>query len=412
MPPLLRSRPSLPRPTRSAGVGLLLVVASATCVGQTGPQSASERRLWQTSATEVAALQRSGLIDNDAALSAYVGAIARRVAPPDGPAPVQVHIVLDPEANAFALPNGHVYVHAGLLAMLDREDQLAQVLGHEVAHVTQRHSAARVDRARGILSAMQILGVAASVGFGVGGGAGAGFWNGLANTGLSLTASLAISGHGRAAEAEADVLAFGHLQQAGYDVCGAPEVFTRLLTRYPDRSGVETFFYGDHPQTSRRLAAATAAAERVRNGPCMAAPRDSLYAARTSGVRARLVELWVRADQPDRALADADRFLQADSTHAGVWAWRAEAGRALGTDEARGRAREDAHQALALDTTLAMVHRTLGGLAEDRGDRAGAREAYAAYLAAQPDAPDRRYIRRRLAELAAPPPSSLPPSPH
>src|SRR5262245_66319685 len=50
-------------------------------------------------------------------------------------------IVDQAEPNAFSLPGGPVYVSRGLLALIDREDELACVLAHEIAHVTQRHSA-------------------------------------------------------------------------------------------------------------------------------------------------------------------------------------------------------------------------------------------------------------------------------
>src|SRR5262249_49679312 len=48
-------------------------------------------------------------------------------------------IVNDPEVNAFATPGGYVGVNAGLIEMANNESELAAVLGHEIAHVTQRH---------------------------------------------------------------------------------------------------------------------------------------------------------------------------------------------------------------------------------------------------------------------------------
>lgn len=384
---------------------ILVPVATAQTAG---PSSRSERRLWQSSEHEVAQLEQSGLLYSDSALTAYVTALAARVAPPPAaspgaPVPIRVYIVLDPEANAFALPTGQVYVHAGLLTLLDREDQLAHILGHEIAHVTERHSAERLDNARSISSAVQILGLAASIGFGVGGGSG--FWGGLSNLGLTLTGTLAIRGHGRAAEAEADQLALVALGRAGFDVCAAPEAFAHLLERYPDRRGAETFFYADHPRLLDRREAATEAAERARGSACTPAPPSPAYLDQTAPLRAHLVELWVRAGRFDQAVADADRFLAADSARAVLWAWRAEAlRRADPTPERLAIAADDARHALALDPAVAVAHRTLGAIAEAQGDAHAARAAYTAYLDARPDAPDRRYVRGRLTALDAPTP--------
>ena len=49
----------------------------------------------------------------------------------------------DPAVNAFAMPGGYIYITRGILAHLNSEAQLAGVLGHEIGHVTARHSARR-----------------------------------------------------------------------------------------------------------------------------------------------------------------------------------------------------------------------------------------------------------------------------
>ncbi len=78
---------------------------------------------------------------DDPALAAYLTTIARRLAPADAPA-VTVLVLREPLPGAFALPDGTVAVHTGLLARVDNEAQLAAVLGREVAHAAARHAAA------------------------------------------------------------------------------------------------------------------------------------------------------------------------------------------------------------------------------------------------------------------------------
>lgn len=88
-------------------------------------------------------------------VAAYVERVGRQVAArAHRQLPYRFHYIPDPSfVNAFALPGGHVYIGAGLLAMMDTEDQLAAVLGHEVGHIDRFHCAERVQieaRTRGI----------------------------------------------------------------------------------------------------------------------------------------------------------------------------------------------------------------------------------------------------------------------
>jgi predicted Zn-dependent protease len=80
-------------------------------------------------------------------VAAYVGRVGRRVAArAKRQLPYRFHYLPDRGfVNAFALPGGHVYIGAGLIALMDTEDQLAAVLGHEVAHIDRFHCAERVQ---------------------------------------------------------------------------------------------------------------------------------------------------------------------------------------------------------------------------------------------------------------------------
>ena len=86
--------------------------------------------------------EKRGLVLHDPDLPAYIDSIGNRVLG-DRPVPEKVTyrfmVLRDPMVNAFALPNGSVYITTGLLALLENEAQLAGVLGHETAHVYERH---------------------------------------------------------------------------------------------------------------------------------------------------------------------------------------------------------------------------------------------------------------------------------
>src|SRR3990170_3267566 len=136
----------------------------------------------------------------------------------------------DPTLNAFAMPNGHVYVHTGLLARLDDEAQLAMILGHEMTHVTHRHALKFNRDATNKQILYTILSVAASIG----------------------VALAAINGYGRDLEREADAEGMKRLVRAGYDPKEAAKVFELLRSEGKDRGTLETFFFGSHPRSEER----------------------------------------------------------------------------------------------------------------------------------------------------------------
>ncbi|MFP6639910.1 MAG: M48 family metalloprotease, partial [Myxococcota bacterium] len=90
-----------------------------------------------------------GLVE-DPALNEYVTAIGKRMLPfaPRRPFQYTFTIVDQPAPNAFALPGGHVYVSRGLLTLVNSEDELACVIGHEITHAAERHAAGRQEYGR------------------------------------------------------------------------------------------------------------------------------------------------------------------------------------------------------------------------------------------------------------------------
>lgn len=154
---------------------------------------------------------------NDAALSAYVTNLGNRIAAKaENPGYPFVFRVLDsPVINAFALPGGYVYVTRGLLAHLDNEAQLAVVLGHEIGHITARHSARAYTNAQ-----------LANIGLGLGSVLFEEIrpFLGAAQTGLSLL-FLKFS---RDNETESDDLGVKYATRAGFDAKEGAEFFHSL----------------------------------------------------------------------------------------------------------------------------------------------------------------------------------------
>jgi predicted Zn-dependent protease len=147
----------------------------------------------------------------------------------------------DPTPNAFALPGGFVYVTRGLLGYLDSEAQLASVLGHEIGHVTARHAATAISRARlaqlGLLVGPIFFPAVADFG-------------GWAGLGLNLL----FLEYGRDAELQADALAFRYALQRGHDVREMVDVLTTLkrLDRVEGHSPLPPWLE-THPSPDERI---------------------------------------------------------------------------------------------------------------------------------------------------------------
>src|SRR5438093_12664148 len=100
-----------------------------------------ELNLWARVEKEEVQLQKKSKPYNDPLLDEYLAKIGDKLTPDDvreagGPG-FKFEVLRDPTLNAFAMPNGRVYIHTGLLARLDNEAQLAMIVGHEMTHVTQ-----------------------------------------------------------------------------------------------------------------------------------------------------------------------------------------------------------------------------------------------------------------------------------
>src|SRR2546425_2300005 len=119
-------------------------VAPIGADGQAFKPESDERALWAKAEKEEEALLKKAKVYDDPMLEEYLARIGDRLTPDEvraagGPG-FKFGVLRDPTLNAFALPNGHVYVHTGLLSRLDNESQLAMIVGHEMTHVTHRHA--------------------------------------------------------------------------------------------------------------------------------------------------------------------------------------------------------------------------------------------------------------------------------
>ena len=388
------------------------------------PES-DERSLWAAAEKEEETLLKKAKVYDDPLLEEYLAGIGDRLTPAQvraagGPG-FKFGVLRDPTLNAFALPNGHIYVHTGLLSRLDNESQLAMIVGHEMTHVTHRHALSfqRDIQTKQIL--YTVAAVAASIGVAAVAGSraqkgdyvGAAVIGQTANAilglGLALTAMAAINGYGRDLERDADNGGMENLVRAGYDPKEAPKVFALLRSESKDRGSLETFFFGSHPKLTERIET-TEGLLRSKYAEAAAAPttRDTEdFQLRMRSVVRENASEDIRAGrfpvaqrQLDRVLAITPKDPIAHTYYGDLH--RLQAQRAREADNKAEHARlalASYEKAVELDATAPEPHRQLGFLYYQQKDPARAKAAFEKHLALKPTAPDAKRIKEYLVEL-------------
>jgi predicted Zn-dependent protease len=201
-------------------------------------------------------IRASGELVEDPQINEYINEIGHRIAAQanfDGDHEFSFFVVENPVINAFALPGGFIGVHTGLLEATRNEDELAGVLAHEVAHVTQRHIARRIHatQRQSILSTAIMLGAILA---GAAGGGGDAMQGAIAVA--QGTAAQQQINFTRQNEYEADRVGIAALAAAGFDPQGMGsffEVMSRGITPHEFRVPE---FLRTHPVSSARIAEA------------------------------------------------------------------------------------------------------------------------------------------------------------
>lgn len=373
---------------------------------------------------------KKGLVMQDAQLQAYVDSVGKRVLG-NRPVPEKVdfkfHVLRDPMVQAFALPNGSVYITTGLLSLLENEAQLAAVLGHETSHVYDRHTYLENRSIRKKALTLNVLSIVASASpVGPNFSQTAQIFGAAVQLGAEVSSVVIISsvfGYSREMEQEADSDGLTAMTAAKYD----PAAMARTFELLDQDSSLEyepfKTFYRDHPKLTdrREFALKYAAAHPVANAE-LGDPKtytDNVSAAicyeiqadlssrreRTAVDRAaRLSAMFPDNPKYKVLLADSYRLLGAktakpsedERTRHGQSEHRKEYFSMTPEEEQkRLRDRPDGQATLreneataeqlykgvlATNPNYADAHRGLGFLYEDEGNYAGAAAEYKSYL--------------------------------
>lgn len=368
-----------------------------------------ERVLFKRSQLMHDELQKRGLLLQNVELDAYLQALGQRLKPVSLGEQVdfRFYVLRDPVVNAFALPDGRLYFNVGLLARLEDEAMLVQVMAHEMSHVLQRHSLIGSRTRQNTI-------VAAHLGNLLLGGSNL----------IYLPAFAGLAGHSRDQERDADRRGWELMQAAGYPLQHSDQLFSLLgMVKYQEGQGL----YASHPDNR----------ERAENARQMAAalPDDSLALsesqARYRPYRLRLLREDIRLKQRHKfyalaleSLARAEalepqaadlRLLHADTlrllANDASGAAREHAflyGKTRKKEESAFREETEAHRQAAAEGYQALLDepqqgrqalRGLGLLRRDQQRHIEAREHLQAYLAGSTTGGDRLYLQAILEQL-------------
>jgi beta-barrel assembly-enhancing protease len=186
-----------------------------------------------------------GALYEDGPMVDRVRAITNRLVPGYlHPEEFRVYVVDNKEWNAMAAPNGAIWVFSGLLKDMD-DDEVAIVLGHELAHATYEHSRKQFKKA--MLIQLAALGVV------VGAESIDSKWQ---RTAVQVATLLGVtawqSGYGRRHEDQADRVGLRYAYEAGFDVSKGPRLWQRFAKKYGEPNKVVHFFLSDHSMAKVR----------------------------------------------------------------------------------------------------------------------------------------------------------------
>ncbi|UCF89940.1 MAG: M48 family metalloprotease [Desulfobacterales bacterium] len=331
-------------------------------------------------------LDESGLLYRDQALEEYLNEIVRRLqaAEISAKTPIQVIVVEDPYLNAFALPNGVIYVHTGILARMDNEAQLAILLAHEMTHCTRRHALRVYQRlknkpaflaaVRDTLNQWGKLGALASL---------------LGSTGLT-------PGFTQDLENEADRVGLELASAAGYDSCEALKLFAHLKEELETENLKEPFLFGTHPKLAKRLKYYQAFCENHFQEDADKITNTEVFLAKIHPLILDNAWLDLKRGRFRSAQRGAERYLAIQADDGRAYYLLGEVFRQRGKDNDLQKAKIYYQQAISRDPAYAEPYRAMGLIYYKEGQKRLARPFFESCLSLAPNISDKAYIEGYL----------------
>jgi predicted Zn-dependent protease len=358
-------------------------------IGENGFQAEEdEKRIWREARETQMRFDRSGLVYDDAAVTAYVNQVGSRIIPANISKEIdfKIKVLKHPAANAFALPHGVLYIHTGFLARMDNEAQLAAVLAHEASHIIHRHTIQtfrQAKQAAAFASTLLVIGAPA----------------GLPGAGVILLGTVGalavVSGYSQSMEEDADTEGLRLVANAGYDPAEAVKVIDNVM-RYVEQEEIkEPFFFSTHPRLQERKTSFQRLLDTEYKGRS-GWRRQEEFAVQTG--RAVLENALLEMARGRFALAQEsiEKCIAFEGANCKAHYALAELFRQRGVEGDAERAEKEYQTAIDLEPGYAEAHRGIGLLFYKKGRSEQAREHFKKYLELNPVAKDRAYIEQYL----------------
>lgn len=353
-------------------------------------QAEDEKGLWLEVEEYEKTVQRSALLVEDPAINNYVKSIVCRVAGDYCP-DLRVYVIRNPGFNASMTPSGMMQVWTGLLLRTASADEVAAVVGHEIAHYTRLHSLQRMRRVSKNMSAGTFfdLGVAVLTGVSMPVG--------------QLTAALDALSFTREQEQEADLLGVRMLAAAAYDPHAAYRIWEYVIAEEAaavvkrEEPGI---FTKTHPDAEDRVAVLRQWVSTRHGPPDAELVPDQRHVEFLDENYPMLMEGQVDTNRYGRTEALLERHAAMGVNPALVRYFYGEMYRQRGEAGDNQRAMHAYRESIALGAAPPGAYRNLGYLHLKLGDEASAQESFRRYLEAAPDADDRAMIEFYLEDEA------------
>lgn len=344
-------------------------------MGEPADQAMSPRDEARIGRRLMAEAEQAMHVNRDPQVTAYIEELGQRLAAGTDPQPIDGYtffVIHEDRINAFAAPGGYIGIYTGLMLEADNESQLAGVMAHEIAHISQRHIARSIVAEQDATPATIAQLVAGILLSGINPQAG----QAAIMTGVAGQAQRRIN-YSRSVESEADRIGIRILAEAGYHPEGMAEFFDVLLRQEMGAIDAAPEYLRTHPLSTDRIAEASGRARDLarehmrRDRLSFQLMRKRLQVADT-GEPNVLIERWAEAGVSEAPHREAARQY-------GIALLEIELGQAAEAAERIARLRGDDRDNVHYQMAAAAAARQLGDDEEARRLYDMATELYPSY---------------------------------
>jgi predicted Zn-dependent protease len=339
-----------------------------------------EQMIWRRAQEELDAINDSGMLYQDVEIENYLNRIAAKLHANSisSDFSFQIKVIKDPSLNAFAFPNGAIYIHTGILARMDNEAQLAALLAHEIVHCTHRHSLRTLrsikDRTQAnnarVRELAQLLGITGSI--------------------------TSTSGYTRELETEADRVGLDLTVKANYDPREILNLF-ELLKQEIELEGIEEpYFFGTHPNVRQRIENVNNWLAEKYRGKITGIKNTDVFQSKISRLVLDNARLDLRQGRYFVAQRAVEKFLAIKQDDARAYFLLGEIFRQRGRQDDAAAAIKNYEKSISLNPSFPEPHKAMGLIHYKDGEKGLAKKYFESCLLLSPETIDRAYIQGYL----------------